>query len=54
MANPKVEVLPIENGATQDLSNVNRHTRRGNARQSRLDWKITNLLGSHMIQILIY
>ena len=29
MTRPKVEVLPIEKGATPDLMNVNRHTQRG-------------------------
>ena len=31
MSNPKVEVLPIEKGATTDLNNVNKHTQRGEA-----------------------
>lgn len=29
MVNPKVEVLPIEKGATPDPSNVNKHTQKG-------------------------
>lgn len=29
MSNPRIEVLPIEQGATTDLGNINRHTVRG-------------------------
>ncbi len=29
MSNPKIEVLPIDKGATPDLQNVNKHTQRG-------------------------
>ena len=29
MANPKIEVLPIEEGVTPDSQNVNKHTQRG-------------------------
>ena len=31
MSDPRIEVLPIEQGATTDQNNVNKHTARGGA-----------------------